>query len=62
MILKKSADVKKHEKYHPGGGGGGGGVGGRGAKSYQCTRELRTYRIHMCEVTIKACIHSYLVG
>ena len=61
MILKKSADVKKHEKIPPGGGGGGGG-GGRGAKRLQCTRELRTYRIHMCEVTIKACMHSYLVG
>ena len=51
MILKKSADDKKAWK-----------ITIQEAKSSQCTRELRTYRIHMCEVTLKACMYSYLVG
>ena len=56
MILKKSADDKKNRKITTQGGGG--------AESYSVheNRELRTYRIHMYEVTIKACMHSYLVG
>ena len=29
---------------------------------FQCTRELGTYRIYMCEVTLKAGMRSYLVG
>ena len=56
MILKKSADDKKHAKIPP-----------RGQRInlhlfLQCTRELGTYRIYMYEGTIKACMHIYLVG
>ena len=54
MFLKKSADDKN---YHPG--------GQRVADLHlflQGTRELGTYRIYMREVTLKACMRSYLVG
>ena len=54
MILKKSAGDKKHAKYHPG--------DKEITYTYFYTRELVTYRIYMCEVTLKACMHSYLVG
>ena len=54
MILKKSAGDKKHAKYHPG--------DKEITYTYFYIRELLTYRIYMCEVTLKACMHSYLVG
>ena len=53
---KISRRQKSMQNYHPGGQR----VNLR--LFLQCTHEVGTYRIYMCEDTFKACMRSYLVG
>ena len=62
MILKKSADDKKACKITTQGGGGGGQRVADLHLFLQGTREFGTYRLYMREVTLKACMCSYIVG